>query len=104
MGRVEESAVVRLDHSDAGPHDPGEFVDGDPRRERVRCEGRAEVVHPRGLRDPRRLDSGAPLASAEVVDVERPTLRTGEDVGRIQTGDERVERPECLDRQRHLAE
>jgi hypothetical protein len=39
-------------------------------------------------------DSTVPLPAVEVVDIERPTLGAGEDVGRVETSDEGVERLE----------
>ena len=36
MGRIEECAVVCLDHADTRSHDPGEFVDRDSGGSRAR--------------------------------------------------------------------
>ena len=65
---------MRLDHADARPHDPREFVHGDPGGERVRSERRAQVVETRGLGDPRRGDCRTPFAISEVATSNGPRL------------------------------
>jgi hypothetical protein len=52
MRRVEQRAVVRLDHRDTRAHDPRQFVDGDACRERVRGKRGAKLVHAGRPHDP----------------------------------------------------
>ena len=102
MRRVEQRPVMGLDHPDARAHDPRELIDRERGRSAFEANVERRSYNRAGFSIPDDSTRRVPLAASKVVNVERATLGTGEDEGRVETGDQRVEGNESCGGQRYL--